>query len=89
MIFLRATLLDLLNDPIEDILKGNSRWTLRRRAIVEHEGKFYEVMYSQGATEMQDEDPWEYQDEIECQEVQKVSKTIEVWEPVSPLCYGM
>jgi hypothetical protein len=35
--------------------------------------------YSVGATEMQDESPWENEEEVECTEVELVEQTIKVW----------
>jgi RNA-splicing ligase RtcB len=69
---------------VESGMVDKSRWSIHYRAIFEHEGKFYETTYSVGATEQQDERPYEYDpDEIECPEVHKVPKTIEVWERVT------
>lgn len=60
-----------------------SRWSVIYRAIFFHDGKYYETNYSCGATEMQDESPYEYEpDEIECSEVVQVTKTITVYEKV-------
>ena len=65
-------------------ITGKRRWSLEYRDIFEHEGKFYETRYSVGATEQQDESPYEYDpEEIECPEVHKVSKQVEVWEKVA------
>lgn len=38
--------------------------------VFEDNGKFYQTTYSEGATEMQYESPWEYDDEVECTEVE-------------------
>lgn len=68
---------------VEDTITGHRRWSVDHRAVFEHEGKFCETTYSVGATESQDERPYQYdQDEIECAEVRKVAKTVEVWERV-------
>ena len=68
---------------IEDSITGTSRWSIHHYRIFEHEGKFYETRYSTGATEMQDESPYENEpDEIECAEVRKVEKTVLAWELV-------
>lgn len=60
-----------------------SRWNIHYYMVFKHEGKLYGVYFSRGATEMQDEQPFEYDgDEIECDEVEAVQKTITVYEPV-------
>jgi hypothetical protein len=61
----------------------HSRWSVHYREVFEHEGKYYETTYSVGATESQDERPYEYDgDPIECPEVKPVAKTIIVYEKV-------
>ncbi len=84
MKFSKEFLLDRLGEkPIDEKIIGQSRWAIQRSEIFEHEGKFYLTVYSVGATEMQDEGPYEYApEEIECPEMHKVSKTVEVWEPI-------
>jgi hypothetical protein len=68
---------------IGDNIVDHSRWSVDHELIFRWtDGKYYETSYSVGATEMQDERPWEYDKEVECQEVRKVTKTIEVWEAV-------
>lgn len=68
---------------IEDEVIGNSRWSIHHKLIFRWiDGKTYLTTYSVGATEMQDESPWECINEVECIEVHKVPKTIEVWEAV-------
>lgn len=57
-------------------ITGNGRWSIHHRRVFEFEGKFYETRYSVGATESQDESPYEYApDEIECNEVFPVQRT--------------
>jgi len=84
--FKREFLVDELDLPwegvIEDKIIDNSRWSIQHEIIFEVEGKFYRTYYSVGATECQDERPWEYEDEIECTEVEKKLVQIEKWIPV-------
>ena len=55
---------------IEDELTDSSRWTLHYRMVFKLDGKFYESSYSTGATEQQDEIPYEWEDDvIDCHEV--------------------
>lgn len=59
-------------------LDGNSRWSLEYRLVFKHGDKFWETSYRTGATEQQDESPWEYDSaEIECWQVEPftVAKT--------------
>lgn len=62
---------------------GHSRWSVVYRIIFEYQSKFYENFYSVGATEQQDEGPWEYEEEVECMEVHQVEKLKKVWELVA------
>ncbi len=68
--------LELISDEIID----TDRWSVKHEVVFEHEGKFYKTTYSVGATEYQDEQPFEHEpDEIEVKEVFPVSKTITVY----------
>lgn len=64
---------------IEDKLIDNDRWSIMHQLIFEHEGKFYRTNYSVGATENQPEAPWDYEDEVECWEVEKRLVQVEQW----------
>lgn len=55
---------------ISDEIVDNSRWSIIHEIIVSLEGKFYQANYSVGATESQDESPWEYENEVEFFEVE-------------------
>ena len=74
--------LDLPSSAIEDKMVDATRWSIIHVIIFNYEGKTYQASYSEGATECQDESPWEFDDEIECTEVHKVERVIELWEPV-------
>lgn len=63
--------LELPYSALEDKILGKSRWSLLHAIIFELDGKFYRTSYSTGATEGQDESPWEYEEEINCIEVMK------------------
>nr|DAI89661.1 MAG TPA: hypothetical protein [Caudoviricetes sp.] len=71
--------LDLPDNAIKDTITSTSRWSEHHEIIFEFEGKFYKTHYSQGLTEYQDESPWEYDDEVECIEVELVEKLVKVW----------
>ena len=82
-------LVDELGLPYEDgdniqsdYIVDTTRWSEIHDLIFKYEDKFYQTSYSVGATECQDERPWEYDDEVECTEVHKVSVQMSVWKPV-------
>ena len=53
-----------------------TRWSIGYRIVFKFEGKFYRTGYSVGATEMQDEQPWQDEEEVECDEVRQVEKVV-------------
>lgn len=66
---------------IEDIICGHRRWSVDHSLVFKYKDKFYKTNYSHGATEAQDESPYEHDDnEIECQEVIPIEKTIMTYE---------
>lgn len=70
----------IYNPPLHEEITHVSRWLIHFFAVFEHEGKHWGVEYSRGATEMQDEQPFEYDDEeIECREVEQVMKPVWVY----------
>lgn len=71
-----------LGEIILDTIIDHTRWSVCHELIFKYQDKYYSAGYSVGATEHQDESPWEYDEEVECTEVHKVPKMIEVWEPI-------
>jgi len=70
---------EIVAEEITDI----SRWSIYYSLVFKYEGKFYETDYSVGATEIQDESPWQYApDEIEVTEVEPYEKTVIDYRPV-------
>lgn len=72
---------DIVNGDSECVtilqeLVGNSRWSLDYRLVFGKDGKFYETSYSRGATECQDEQPFEYEDEVKCIRVYPYTKEV-------------
>lgn len=56
---------------IEEEITDTSRWSVHHEAIFKLGGKFYRTHYSVGATEMQDERPYEYEgDFVDVEEVE-------------------
>lgn len=67
---------------VEDKLVDTTRWSEIHDLVVKRasDGKFFAASYSVGATECQDERPWDYEDEVKFTEVHPVEKTIIVYE---------
>lgn len=79
--FLKEGLHDSRNTVLTEITDA-TRWSVVYWRVFVHEGKFYGTYYSRGATESQDESPYEYDDEeIECPELVATQKTITVYVP--------
>ena len=74
--------MDLPWSAIENKVIETSRWSIYHKIIFEHEGKFYQTYYSVGATECQDETPWEDEDEVDCEEVVQKEVLVKQWVPV-------
>lgn len=74
--------LDLPSNAIENRITGTRRWSEDHEIVFEFNGKFYRTHYSCGATELQDESPWENENEVDCEEVKlatvKVKKYVSV-----------
>jgi hypothetical protein len=61
-----------------DEIKDHDRWSVRHRFVFSPEGeeRYYETSYSRAATELQCGRPWEYQDTIDCMEVEPFEKIV-------------
>lgn len=74
---------------VSNEMVGRSRWLINYELIFRHNEGFYRTRYSLGATESQDYSPYEYEpDEIECEEVFPVEKTITVFKSKKQLDGG-
>ncbi|MNW57758.1 hypothetical protein D3C74_355830 [compost metagenome] len=71
--------LDLPYSAMVDEITDTSRWSVHHKIIFEHDGKFYRAYYSEGATEMQCESPWENEDEVDCDEVELKEVKVMKW----------
>lgn len=81
MKFKKEFLQDMEGETIEDVMIEHKRWAVVHRRVFKHEGKFYITRYHVGATESQDESPYENDpDLIECNEAVPVEKTVIVYE---------
>jgi hypothetical protein len=79
----RNEALDLLDDSVRDEITGKSRWSIHHAVIVKINGKLYRALYMVGATESQDESPWEYESEVTFTEVEEYQKTVTDYRDVS------
>jgi hypothetical protein len=62
---------------VESELIGHGRWSLNYEQVFMFDGKFYRTIFSKGATEQQEERPYDYEpDEIECDEVEPFEMVI-------------
>lgn len=68
---------------ISDKIIDTARWSELHDIVFSYKGKHYSAGYSCGATEMQEEGPWEYEKEVDCTEVHQVEKLVKVWEAVN------
>lgn len=74
---------DRIFEVIEDKITGTTRWSTHHTMIFRYNYRFFKVKYSHGSTEYQDEIPFQDNgDEIECEEVVPVEKTIVVFESI-------
>jgi hypothetical protein len=71
--------LDLPYSAIKNDIVDTGRWSIHHEIIFAYDGKFYRTWYSEGATEMQDESPWEYDTEVECTEVELKEVKVMKW----------
>ena len=74
--------LDLPYNAIERKIIDRTRWSIIYEMIFEDNEKFYRCIYLDGATEYQDQDIFDDEKEIECEEVEKKVVQREEWMPV-------
>ena len=82
--FSKDTMLDILDSKfvISDEIVEHTRWSVVHEIIFKYEDKFWQTYYSVGATESQEESPWEYDKEVGCFEVKPVEKMVVVYEKI-------
>jgi len=68
-------------EKVESEVVDNNRWSIIHEGVFKHipTGKNYKVDWCVGATEMQDEKPFEYEDEVEFVEVEQKPVTVMRW----------
>jgi len=65
-------------------ISDTSRWSVYYEMVFKFDGKFYVTYYSKGATECQDESPYEYEpEEVLCIQVEPVEVTVTEYQPVN------
>ena len=83
---LKTVMLDILleidEEIIEDLVVDVARWSILHRITFRYDSKIYQTTYRVGATEYQDEGPWDGEDEVECTEVVATEKLVTVYETV-------
>lgn len=70
---------DVPYDPVHDEIIGHGRWTVEHRIVFARDGKFWQTEYNVGATENQEQQPWEYETEVECREVVLQRVLVDKW----------
>ena len=70
-------------EKIEEQIIDHDRWTVTYTAVSkDKDDNHWQYCYSVGATEQQDQAPFEYDDDIEFTLVEKRLVTTEAWVPV-------
>ena len=87
---LQAILWDEEGTVVLNEISDHNRWSTIHRFVFKPEGenRLYETSYSKGATEQQDEQPWQYEDEVECVEVESFERTVIDFRPASGVSCG-
>lgn len=84
--FNREYLIEELGLPSEAIYKEpveQHRWeTLYKIIFQDKDGTYWKTYVLRGSTEMQPTIPWEFEEEVECQQVEKRIIQVEDWAPV-------
>ena len=73
---------------ISDVLSEHDRWSVVHTLIVQFPEQMgtddaWELSYGVGATESQNESPWEYEDEVTGTLVRRTTKVVDVWESLA------
>jgi len=74
--------LELHYSALEERIIETSRRLKTYEIVFEYEGNFYRTTYSTGATEMQDERPWECLKRVTCTEVELKDVIVKKWVPI-------
>ncbi|NCE63696.1 hypothetical protein D1159_03660 [Pseudoflavonifractor sp. 524-17] len=75
--------LDLPFASVENHIVDQSRWSIHHEIVFrDKDGKFYQTCYSVGATECQDEGPWDDEPVVQCVQVEQQKVLVLRWVPV-------
>jgi hypothetical protein len=68
-------------EQVETEIVDTSRWSIQYEGVFKHiaSGKYYSVGWQVGATESQDESPFEYETEVEFNEVEAKEVMVTKW----------
>jgi len=67
---------------VDSHITGISRWSVDWSGVFSYKGKHYQTFWSVGATECQEEHPFEYDEEKDCDEVVQKKVLTTQWVPV-------
>ena len=72
-------------EKVEDTIVETSRWAILHAMVFRFKDKFYRSSYRVGATELQDESPYEYDGDsdgmVDCTEVVQKEVMVKIWVP--------
>jgi len=75
---------------IKDKIIDAGRWSIHHSVVFQYENRYFRTVYSVGATEYQDERPFqEDPDLIECTEVVRVERRVWDYVPKVPHAHGI
>lgn len=75
--------LDLPFNAVDDKIVNRTRWELIHEIIFQDtDGTYWRTQVRDGATELQETIPWEYEDEVECEQVEKRLVLRKEWVPI-------
>ena len=81
MKFSKGFLQDEGGETVYDRIIGHGRWNVHHERVFAFEARYYITQYSVGATENQDEEPYQDDaDEIECVEVFPRERVVTIYE---------
>lgn len=72
----------VISNEITDHSRWSVSYTMIFRLVDQPENEAWMVDYSVGATETQDEEPWENEDTVSAMLVRQVERVVKVWEMV-------
>jgi hypothetical protein len=69
-------------EVISDEIIDKTRWSIVHELTVRIKGTIYQTSYMRGATEYQEEAPWDCEKEVTFVEMKEVEKLVKLLEPV-------